>query len=52
MIDYQLKILTTSIYNYDTFQQKLIKEIECTNMISSVSLQTIKKFKKIPLNQI
>ncbi len=52
MLDYQLKILTTSIYDYDKFQQKLIKEIQCTNMISSVSLQTIKKFKKIPLNQI
>jgi len=52
MLDYQLKILTTSIEGYDNFQQKLIKEIQCTNMISSVSLQTIKKFKKIPLNQI
>ena len=52
MLDYQLKILTTSIEDYDNFQQILIKEIQCTNMISSVSLQTIKKFKKIPLNQI
>ena len=52
MLDYQLKILTTSIDDYDKFQQKLIKEIQCTNMISSVSLQTIKKFKKIPLTQI
>ena len=51
-VDYQLKILTNSIYDYDIFQQKLIKEIECTNMISSVSLQTIKKFTKFPLNQI
>tara|TARA_B100001250_G_C19379251_1_gene605480 strand:+ start:182 stop:643 length:462 start_codon:yes stop_codon:yes gene_type:complete len=51
-VDYQLKILTNSIHDYDNFQQKLIKEIECTNMISSVSLQTIKKFKKLPLDQI
>ena len=51
-VDYQLKILTNSIHDYDNFQQKLIKEIECTNMITSVSLQTIKKFKKLPLDQI
>ena len=51
-VDYQLKILTSSIYDYDKFQQKLIKEIECTNMTTSVSLQTIKKFKKFPLSKI
>ncbi len=51
-VDYQLKILSTSIFEYDKFQQQLIQEIECTNMISSVSLQTIKKFTKIPLDQI
>ncbi len=51
-VDYQLKILSASIFEYDKFQQQLIQEIECTNMISSVSLQTIKKFTKIPLDQI
>jgi len=51
-VDYQLKILTPSIVDYDKFQQKLIKEIRCTNMISSISLQTIKKNNKLPLNYI
>tara|TARA_B100000029_G_scaffold410701_1_gene412767 strand:+ start:103 stop:564 length:462 start_codon:yes stop_codon:yes gene_type:complete len=50
--DYLLKILSTSKKDYDDFQQELIKKIQCTNMISCFSLKTIKKFKKIPLNQI
>ena len=50
--DYLLKILSTSKKDYDDFQQELIKKIQCTNMISNFSLKTIKKFKKIPLNQI
>jgi len=41
--DYQLKILSPSIDEYDKFQQKIIKEIECTNMNSQISLETIKK---------
>ena len=41
--DYQLKILSPSIEEYDKFQQKIINEIECTNMSSHISLQTIKK---------
>ena len=42
-IDYQLTILSSSIEEYDKFQQKIISEIECTNMSSHISLQTIKK---------
>ena len=41
--DYQITILSPSIEEYDKFQQILIKEIECTNMTSHISLQTIKK---------
>ena len=50
--DYQITILSPSIEEYDKFQQKLIKEIECTNMSSHISLQTIKKNFKYPLNYI
>ena len=42
-VDYQITILSPSIEEYDLFQQKLINEIECTNMSSHISLQTIKK---------
>jgi len=41
--DYQLTIFSSSIEEYDKFQQKIISEIECTNMSSHISLQTIKK---------
>ena len=41
--DYQITILSPSIEEYDNFQQNLIKEIECTNMTSRISLHTIKK---------
>ena len=51
-IDYQITILSSSIEEYDKFQQKLIKEIECTNMSSHISLQTIKKNYKYPLDFI
>ena len=50
--DYQITILSPSIEEYDKFQQRLIKEIECTNMSSHVSLQTIKKNYKYPLDFI
>lgn len=50
--DYQITILSPSIEEYDKFQQLLIKEIECTNMSSHISLQTIKKNYKYPLNYI
>ena len=49
-VDYLLKILTSSINEYDKFQQQLIKEIKCTNMSSSISLKILKKFKKLPLD--
>ena len=49
-VDYLLKILKSSIYEYDKFQQQLIKEIKCTNMSSSISLKKLKKFKKLPLD--
>ena len=50
--DYQITILSPSIEEYDKFQQRLIKEIECTNMSSHISLQTIKKNYKYPLDFI
>ena len=50
--DYQMTILSPSIQEYDKFQQILIKEIACTNMSSHISLQTIKKNYKYPLNFI
>ena len=49
-VDYLLKILTSSINEYDKFQQQLITEIKCTNMSSSISLKKLKKFKKFPLH--
>ena len=51
-VDYQITILSPSIEEYDLFQQKLINEIECTNMSSHISLQTIKKNNKLSLNYI
>ena len=50
--DYLLKILSSSIKMYDIFQQKLIKEIKCVNMSSSVSLQAIKNNHNIPLSYL
>ena len=50
--DYQITILSPSIDEYDKFQQNLIKEIECTNMNSSISLHTIKKNSNISLDYI
>ena len=50
--DYQITILSPSIEEYDKFQQNLIKEIECTNMNSSISLHTIKKSNNISLDYI
>ena len=51
-VDYQITILSPSIEEYDLFQQKLINEIECTNMSSHISLQTIKKNNNLTLNYI
>lgn len=50
--DYQITILSPSIQEYDEFQQILIKEIQCTNMSSHISLKTIKKNYKYQLNYI
>ena len=50
--DYQITVLAPSIRAYDSFQQKLIKEIECTNMSSHISLHTIKKTNKLSLKYI
>tara|TARA_B110000263_G_C15141346_1_gene433555 strand:- start:55 stop:516 length:462 start_codon:yes stop_codon:yes gene_type:complete len=50
--DYLLKILSSTIKKYDEFQQIFIKEIECTNMSSSISLKTIKKNYHLPLDYI
>jgi len=50
-VDYLLKVLTPSISEYDKFQQVLIKEIQCTNMSSSISLKRLKKYNKYPLNK-
>ena len=50
--DYQITILSPSIDEYDNFQQKLIKEIECTYMSSHISLQIIKKNHKLSLNYL
>ena len=50
--DYQITILSPSIEEYDKFQQILIKEIECTNMSSHISLHTIKKTNKLSLKYI
>ncbi len=51
-MDYQLTILIPSIKEYDIFQQKLIKEIECTNLSSQFSMNTIKKTNKLSLEYI
>ena len=50
--DYQITILSPSMNEYDNFQQKLIKEIECTYMSSHISLQIIKKNHKLSLDYL
>ena len=50
--DYLLKIVAPSIDVYDKFQQKLINEIEFTNMTSNISLKEIKKNNYLPLDYI
>lgn len=50
--DYMLKIVATSIEDYDVFQQTLINEIEFTSMSSSVSLHEIKYSVSLPLDQL
>ena len=50
--DYLLKIVAPSIEEYDKFQQKLVSEIEFTNMTSDISLKEIKKNYSLPLDFI
>ena len=50
--DYQLTILMPTVLEYDAFQQKLIKEIECTNLSTRISMNTIKKTNKLSLKYI
>ena len=47
--DYMLKIVASSMDDYDRFQQKLIEEVEFTSMSSSVSLQEMKHLYSLPL---
>jgi len=50
--DYLLKIVSPTIEEYDKFQQILINEIECTNMITSFSQKELKKNYSLPLDYI
>ena len=50
--DYILKILSPSMEEYDKFQQKLISEIEFSNMSSGIALKEIKKITNLPLEYI
>ncbi len=50
--DYLLKIVSSSIEEYDKFQQQLINEVKFTKMSSSVSLKEIKKIHSLPLDYI
>ena len=47
--DYLLKIVASSIENYDKFQQKLISQLDFTKMSSSISLQEMKNSHILPL---
>ena len=49
--DYLLKIVASSIEDYDIFQQKLIEEVDFTSMSSSVSLQEMKHLYGLPLDK-
>ena len=50
--DYLLKVVSSSIDEYDKFQQKLINEIKFTRMSSSIALKEIKKINSLPLDYI
>ena len=51
-IDYLLKIVSSTISEYDKFQQQLIGEIEFNNMSSGIALKEIKKTTSFPLNYL
>ena len=48
-MDYLLKIVAASVAEYDEFQQRLINEIEFSNMSSSIALKEIKRATALPL---
>ena len=50
--DYLLKIVAPTINSYDEFQQKLISEIEFSNMTSNICLKVLKKNNYLPLDFI
>ena len=50
--DYLLKIVASSIAEYDNFQQQLINEVKFTKMSSSIALKEIKKIHSLPLNNV
>ncbi len=50
--DYLLKIVASSIEEYDKFQQHLINEVKFTKMSSSIALKEIKKIHSLPLDYI
>ena len=50
--DYLLKIVSSSIEEYDKFQQQLINEVKFTKMSSSIALKEIKKIHSLPLDYI
>jgi hypothetical protein len=47
-----LKIVASSIEDYDKFQQTLISKLDFTSMSSSVSLQEMKYEVALPLNNV
>ena len=49
--DYLLKIVASSIEQYDIFQQKLIGEVEFSKMSTSISLHEMKSSYTLPLTQ-
>ena len=51
-IDYLLKIVSSSVDEYDIFQQKLINDIEFSKMSSGIALKEIKKIYSLPLDNI
>tara|TARA_Y100001970_G_C14083302_1_gene775919 strand:+ start:699 stop:1163 length:465 start_codon:yes stop_codon:yes gene_type:complete len=50
--DYVLKVVTTSIEEYDKFNQKLIREISFENLNSYIVLKELKNTTVLPLNHL
>ena len=51
MVIILLKIVASSIEQYDIFQQKLIGEVEFSKMSTSISLHEMKSSYTLPLTQ-